>query len=115
MLISPLIQLLPEKPITSPALMSLGLTIRPTSRRDIALTGSVAANANGASSWPHFGMSGNIIRPSTIHGLNIVDTPGRAVATNRMALLIGGPTVFAPAHTGIGDEATARTPDGDSH
>ena len=115
MLMSALIQLLPEKPITSPALMSFGLTIWLTSRHDGALTGSVAAGVGGASSWPHFGMDGNMLHLPTSHRLNIVDVPGRAVTTNRVAMLVGGPTVFAAVLTGIGDNATARTPDRELH
>jgi hypothetical protein len=79
------------------------------------LTGSVAASVSEASSWPHRGTGRNIICPSTTHGLNIVDVPGPAVTENRMALLIGGPTVFTPIPAGIRDEPAARTPNRDSH
>ena len=96
--------------------MSFGLTIWLASRHDIALTGSVAACVNGANSWPQLGNEReHVLPPRQRHCPNIVDMPGRAVTTNRMALLVGRPTIFAAVLTGIGDDATARTPDRELH
>jgi hypothetical protein len=60
-------------------------------------------------------MDGNIVHLGTSQGLNIEDVPGSAVTTDRVALLIGRPTLFAAVLTGKGDNATARTPDGNLH
>ena len=115
MLMSALIQLLPEKPITSPALMSFGPATGLSLLHAGVSTGRVATGVGGAERWPHFRVDRDTIHLPRCHRLNVVDMRRGAVATDRVALLVGSPTVFAAILAGIGDNATARTPDRELH